>query len=546
VFNPDEFGSLFASNSKTATVTLACTTYSGNTSLGTTNKTVTLNMTEALGAPTGMSVTQSSVTKGTVKFKITAPSTKYGATISSYSVSSSIGTASRSGTDVTVTIPSGASSSTVTLTVDAKDSRGYTTSASGSASYNGQSIFTLNKSSINLGESIAVNVDEWVASNTYTLSANGVTFVSKGQGSSTSCSFAAANFGSLFDATAKSVSVNLTCTTYNSSGTSLGSTTKTVTLAMTEALGAPTGLSVAKSSVTKGTVKFSITAPTTKYSATISKYAATTNVGTASVSGTTVTITIPSGSDSSTVTTTVTATDSRGYTVSASSSTDYNGASTFSFDSTSINLDNAITVSVNEWVASNTYTLTANGKTFVSKGTGNSTKCTFTADAFGSLFGSSSTTASTTVTCDTYNESGAKIGSSSTKNISLTMPASVGAPTGMKLVITSATNTEIVATITAPNTKYGATISDYVVLTNSGTATRNGNIITVTNTAGFASGKVQISAYAIDSRGFVSNTAIVEKMTTIPKILLNGASYEKVIYNNKNIVAIYSGSTRIM
>lgn len=543
----DVVGYWFGGSATSLSGTLTMYTYdSSGTYLGESSKTVTISMTSAAGTPTGLSVSHYSTSKGSVVFTFVAPNAKYNASISSYSVSSNIGTASRSGTTVTVSIPSGASTSSVTLTVTAKDSRGYTTSASGSASYNGQSTFSLNTSSINLGGSLTVSVDEWVASNTYTLSANGVTFVSKGTGSSTSCTFSAANFGSLFAASSKTASVTLACTTYNSSGTSLGTTNKTVTLNMTEALGAPTGLAISTSKVEKGMITFAVLPPSTKYGATISGYKATTNVGTISVSGITAVAVIPSGANTSTVNISITATDSRGYTVTASHSEDYNGGSIFNFSTTDVSLADAATVSVDEWVASNTYTLTANGVTFVSKGTSNSTICTFKPSDFGSLFASDSTVASTVMNCTTYDSSGTQITNSSTKTINLTMPSSVGAPTGMKLTITSATNTEIVATITAPSTKYGATISDYVVSTNKGTATRNGNTITVSNPSGFGTGKVQISAYAVDSRGFNSNTAIVEKLTTTPKILLNGASYEKVISHNKNVVAIYSGSTRIM
>lgn len=166
-------------------------------------------------------------------------------------------------------------------------------------------------------------------------------------------------------------------------------------------------------------------------------------------------------------------------------------------------------------------------------------------DTYGYWFEPTKTSLSATVSLTTYDSSGTNIGSDS-KTITLYMSESIGKPTNTGIAITSATDTEIIVTITAPTTKYGATVSDYIISTNKGTATRSGNTITVTSSSGFGSGKVQISAYAIDSRNFKSNTAIVEKITTTPKILLNNASYEKIISNSKNIVAIYCGSTRIM
>ena len=542
-------GPWFGGSATSLSATLTMYTYdSGGIYLGESSKTVTIKMTSAAGAPANMAVAikEGSPTKGTAIFTITPPATKYNASISSYSVTSNIGSVSRSGTTVTVSIPSGASSSTVTVSVTATDSRGYTTSASGSAAYNGNSTFTLNKSTINLGESITVSVDEWVASNTYTLAANGVTFVTKGTGSSTSCSFSAANFGSLFSSTSKTATTTLTCTTYDSSGAVKGTTNKTITLNMTEALGAPTDFAIATSKIEKGMIMFAVLPPNTKYGATISGYTATTNIGTISVSGITAVVTIPSGASASTVNISITATDTRGYTITANHSEDYNGASIFTFDTTSVRLDGSINVAVDEWVAANTYSLSANGVTFANKATNNNASCNFSAANFGSLFGNTSTTATTTVTCSTFDSSGVQVGSSSTKTINLTMTEAIGAPTGAGLTITSATSTQIVATIIPPTTKYGATISNYVVTTSSGTASRSGNTITVTNSAGFGNSKVQISVYAVDSRGFKSNTAVAEKLNTVPKILLNGASYEKIISHGKNVVAIYSGSTRIM
>lgn len=415
-------------------------------------------------------------------------------------------------------------------------------------SANAASTWSLSSSSINIGGSFSASITPVISTNYHTFKlANGSNSISF-DNYTTSASLTATTdvVGYWFGSSATSLGCTLTMYTYASDGTYLGESSKSVTIKMTSAAGAPTGLIVSHSSTSKGTVKFTFVAPNAKYNASISNYSVSSNIGTASRSGTSVTVTIPSGASAASITLSVTATDSRGYTTSASSSANYNGVSTFNFGATSINLDHAIAVAVDEWVASNTYTLTANGITFANKATNNNTSCNFAADSFGNLFGSTSTTASTTMTCTTYDSSGSQIGSSATKTINLTMPSSVGAPTGMGLTITSASSTKIVATIIAPNTKYGATISNYVVTASSGTVSRSGNTITVTNSAGFGSGKVQISAYAVDSRGFNSNTAVVEKLNTVPKIILNGVSYEKVISRGKNVVAIYRGSTRIM
>lgn len=415
-------------------------------------------------------------------------------------------------------------------------------------SANGASTWTLSGSPVNVDGTLTASITPVVSTNyhTFKLSSGSNSTSFSSYSTSASLSIAAGVVGPWFGGSATSLSATLTMYTYDSGGIYLGESSKTVTIKMTSAAGAPANMSVTSGSVSKGSVTFTITPPATKYNASISSYSVSSNIGTASRSGTTITVSIPSGASSSTVTVSVTATDSRGYTTSASGSASYNGVSTFTFGATSVNLEQAISVAVDEWVAANTYSLSANGVTFANKTMNNNTTCNFAAANFGGLFGSTSTTASTTMTCSTFDSSGNQIGSSSTKTINLTMPEAVGAPTGMGLTITSTSSTQIVATMTPPTTKYGATISKYEVATNNGTASRSGNTITVTNSAGFGSGKVQISVYAVDSRGFKSNTAIVEKLNTVPKILLNGASYEKVMSHGKNVVAIYFGSTRTM
>ena len=413
---------------------------------------------------------------------------------------------------------------------------------------NDASTWSLSSTSVNVDGTLTASITPVVSTNyhTFKLSSDSNSTSFSSYSTSASLSIAAGVVGPWFSGSATSLSATLTMYTYDSKGIYLGESSKTVTIKMTSTAGAPANMAVTSDSVSKGSVTFTITPPATKYNASVSSYSVSSNIGTASRSGTTITVSIPSGASSSTVTVSVTATDTRGYNTSANGSASYNGVSTFTFGATSVNLGNTISVTVDEWVAANTYSLSANGVTFANKATGNSTSCDFAAVNFGSLFGSTSTTANTTMTCTTYDSSGNQIGSNSTKTITLTMPETIGAPTGMGLTITSATNTQIVATITPPTTKYGATISNYVVSTSSGTASRSGNTITVTNSAGFGSGKIQISAYAVDSRGFKSNTASVEKMNTQPKILLNGISYEKIMRNGKNVIAIYSGSTRIM
>ena len=421
---------------------------------------------------------------------------------------------------------------------------------------NGPSPWTISSSEINLGSALSItttpiqstNYHKFTAtsgSNTYSWTSNYTT--------SASLSMDASTFGSWFGASSATQSITLTMTTYNSSGTALGSSSNTIALKMPSSVGAPTGLAVTHSSTAKGTVKFTITAPTTKYGASISSYTCTPSMGSALVNGTTVTVTVPPNASSSSLSLSVVATDSRGFTATASKSVTYNGASLCAIVS-DIWLDDSVQVTVDEWVATNTITIaaatknssgTATTKTFVTKSTSNAIMCNFSAADFGYLFPSNSKTATSTVTFTTYNSGGTSQGKHET-TVDLTMPESVGKPTGMKLTIASASNTQIKITVTPPSYKYGASLSKYTATTSSGSTSVSGNTITVTNADGFGNNKVTISVYATDTRGFKTDTISIEKLNTVPKIVLGGASYEKVYVGSSAISAIYLGTTKVM
>ena len=417
------------------------------------------------------------------------------------------------------------------------------------ASANAASEWALDSDIVNIDESLSVLITPIVDSNYHIFElVSNDNKASLGQFTNTSPSITipAEAIGSWFDGDALSLAATLAMYSYAEDGTYLGKDEKAVTINMTAAAGAPTDVVITDSSVSKGLVIFNIVPPVAKYNAHIVEQSYQSNIGEILIDGATVTVSIPSGAEESVVTISITATDTRGYTVSSSGSITYNGESIFDFGTTSVNLNQSIDIAIDEWVASNTYSLSANSVVFADKRVDNSIRCKFAEEDFSHLFGSNSATANVTMVCSTYDSLGNQIGSNLNKVVSLIMPRSIGAPTGTKLTIVSVTDTEIIAKITSPTTKYGATISNYVVSTNNGVAVLNGDTITVTNNAGFKSGRVKISVYAIDSRGFNSNTATVEKIFTNPKIVLNGASYEKIMSNEKNVIAIYRGSTRIM
>lgn len=62
-------------------------------------------MTAAAGAPTGLALSAPTITKGQAVYTITAPAFKYGATLSEYTCTTTLGSAKINGTTVTVTIP---------------------------------------------------------------------------------------------------------------------------------------------------------------------------------------------------------------------------------------------------------------------------------------------------------------------------------------------------------------------------------------------------------------------------------------------------------
>lgn len=132
-------------NAKTFTVSVSLYTYSGSTLIGSAStKTVTAQTTAANSAPTFTGFTYQdnnsavvSVTgnnqimvqnASTVRVNITAATAKNGATIKSYSVA--FGNLSTSSTSTTVTMGTITTSGTVSMTVTAIDSRGYSTSRS--------------------------------------------------------------------------------------------------------------------------------------------------------------------------------------------------------------------------------------------------------------------------------------------------------------------------------------------------------------------------------------------------------------------------------
>ena len=178
---------------------------------------------------------------------------------------------------------------------------------------NSASSFTLNSDTVRLGDSLIANINRVESSNYHkivgTLGSNSHTFISNA-GTSATLTFDESTFGSWFGTTSVEVTITITLITYGSSGTNLGSTTEEITLKIPEDLGKPSTPTAVKTSETATGATIAVTQPTTfKYGATFSEWEVTTNEGTISVSGDTVTASIDVNK---TVVVSIRAVDSRG------------------------------------------------------------------------------------------------------------------------------------------------------------------------------------------------------------------------------------------
>lgn len=128
------------------------------------------------------------------------------------------------------------------------------------------------------------------------------------------CNFVANSFQSWFSSMESVIETTMTCTTYTTSGTELGSVTQPIRLHLAEYQYKPTGGSGSISSQSNSNCTITLTRPTFKNSATFSKWNISSNIGTATVSGDTVTVSgLSSASNTETGVLTVTCTDSRGF-----------------------------------------------------------------------------------------------------------------------------------------------------------------------------------------------------------------------------------------
>ena len=123
--------------------------------------------------------------------------------------------------------------------------------------------------------------------------------------------FTASRFGSWFSTTSKELKVTLTMTSYDLSGTSLGSVTQEITIIMTDELGKPSTPTAVISEKTTNGATIALTPPSSyQYGATFKNWKVSANEGTVSVSGNTITATVDVNK---TAIVSIKAVDSRGF-----------------------------------------------------------------------------------------------------------------------------------------------------------------------------------------------------------------------------------------
>ena len=174
--------------------------------------------------------------------------------------------------------------------------------------------FSLSHNPARLGDTVTATINS-VAPAKYhkivaTAGSNSYTFATNAR-ISIDLAFTASRFGSWFSTTSKELKVTLTMTSYDLSGTSLGSVTQEITIIMTDELGKPsTPTAVISEEIANGAT-IALTPPSSyQYGATFNNWKVSANEGTVSVSGNTITATVDVNK---TVIVSIQAVDSRGF-----------------------------------------------------------------------------------------------------------------------------------------------------------------------------------------------------------------------------------------
>lgn len=173
------------------------------------------------------------------------------------------------------------------------------------------------QSDIYVGDKVTVHITSLSSTNYHSIS---ISYGSKSNTFTTNtssdfvCNFSSSVFDSWFSSTVNMIEATITCTTYSSGGSNLGSVSQKVYVHLHEYHYKPTGGSGKVSSESIKSCTIALTRPTFKNSATFSKWNVSSNIGTATVSGNTVTVSgLSSASNTETGVLTVACTDSRDF-----------------------------------------------------------------------------------------------------------------------------------------------------------------------------------------------------------------------------------------
>ena len=161
---------------------------------------------------------------------------------------------------------------------------------------NSVSGFSLSHNPARLGDTVTATINSVAPSHYHkivaTAGSNSYTFATNAR-VSIDLAFTASRFGSWFSTTSKELEVTLTMTSYDLSGTSVGSVTQKITVIMTDELGKPSTPTAAISEETSNGATIVLTPPSSyQYGATFNNWKVSANEGTVEVSGNTITATV--------------------------------------------------------------------------------------------------------------------------------------------------------------------------------------------------------------------------------------------------------------
>ena len=284
----------WASQNTTGTsvsVTYKITTYNGSTDLGSNSYTKTCSIPSSVKPSCAITVSESTsygaYVKGLSKLKIVVtPTTSYGSAIESYSVSAN------GSTYTTATVTTGAltSAGTMTITATVKDKRGRTGTATATITVVDKSTFTIANGTLGTAQTVSITKGHSTFKHKITYSCGSASGYVLGNASTFSTDASVSWTPPLTlasqNTTGTTLSVTVTLYTYANNGTSIGNTSKTITMTIPSSVVPTCSLSVSDAmgyqstygGYIKGYSKFKVVVtPTLAYGSEITTFSAMAN-----------------------------------------------------------------------------------------------------------------------------------------------------------------------------------------------------------------------------------------------------------------------------